>query len=245
MQELAYVGVRPERDAADAEYASFCSAMGLAPEELSRIDLVQAPLSDHDLQRHRGFVVGGSPFNVADADVSDLQRRVEHDLERIAERALDAATTAMFTCYGIGVLTRMLGGQVVRDFPEPASAATVTVTPNAAIDPVFGPAGPSFLAFTAHKEAAAAAPAGAVPLATNDACPVQAYRVGDTVYATQFHPEVTPADFAHRMTFYRSTGYFDPAQFEAVRSRVVAAAVSEPVRLLHRFARLPITAASL
>ena len=77
---------------------------------------------------------------------------------------------------------------------------------------------------------------GAVLLATNATCPVQAYRVGTHLYAAQFHPEPTPRDFADRMTFYRTTGYFDPAQFDAVQQEVLAASVTEGAALLRRFA---------
>ena len=46
-------------------------------------------------------------------------------------------------------------------------------------------------------------------LASNDGCPVQAYRVGDRLYATQFHPEPTAKAFTERMAVYRDDGYFD------------------------------------
>jgi len=101
---------------------------------------------------------------------------------------------------------------------------------------VFGPSGSALTVFTAHKESAADTPPGAVLLATNEVCPVQAYRVGTHLYAAQFHPEPTPRDFADRMTFYRTTGYFDPDEFDAVQQQVLAASVTEGAALLRRFA---------
>ncbi len=47
-----------------------------------------------------------------------------------------------------------------------------------------------FEALAGHKEATERLPAEAVLLASSDGCPVQVYRVGRRVYATQFHPEV-------------------------------------------------------
>ena len=74
-------------------------------------------------------------------------------------------------------------------------------------------------------------------LATNDGCPVQAYRVGDRLYATQFHPEPTTRAFTERMAVYRDDGYFAANDYDAIAGRVLAASVTEPARLLRAFAR--------
>ena len=234
MASLLYISVRPELSAADAEHASF--RRGLGGVELDRLDLLSTPLDAETLAAHRGIVIGGSPLNVTDPAPTALQRRVEDDLERIAAAAIDGRTAALFTCYGIGVVTRMLGGTVTLDTPESTAAVTIRATPAARADPIFGPSGPELTEFTAHKESATAAPPTAELLAVGDVCPVQAYRVGTHLYATQFHPEPSPADFAERMTFYRTKGYFDANAFDAVQQRVLAATVTEGEALLSRFA---------
>lgn len=232
---LLYVCVRPELGAADAEHASFRRALGV--DVVDRIDLLAEPLDPARLARYSGVVVGGSPFNVSDVEKSAVQLRVEADLEHMARLAMDGRIAVFFTCFSIGVVTRMLGGDVTTDTPEPASATVIETTEAGAADPVFGPSSPALTVFTAHKESAAALPQGAVLLATNDACPVQAYRVGTHLYTAQFHPEPTPRDFADRMTFYRTTGYFDPDEFDAVQGQVLAASVTEGAALLRRFAQ--------
>lgn len=234
MASLLYVCVRPERGAADAEHFSF--QRGLAVEELDQFDLLAGPLTDEALSGHDGFVIGGSPFNVTDTVKSPLQQRIEADLERIAARALADEAAALFTCFGIGVVTRMLGGALTLAHPEATSATEIRTTDAAADDPVFGPSAPALNVFTAHKESAAAVPPDAVLLATNDDCPVQAYRVGTRLYATQFHPEPSPRDFADRMTFYRGNGYFDPDAFDAVEAEILAARDVGGEDLLRRFA---------
>ncbi|MCK2032687.1 GMP synthase [Microbacterium sp. KSW4-4] len=236
MASLLYVCVRPETGAADAEHASFRRALGV--DVVDRLDLLHEPLTPAHLDRYRGVVIGGSPFNVTDAEKTAVQRRVEADLETLARAAREQRIAAFFTCFSIGVLTRLLGGEVVTTMPEAASATVIETTPEGAVDPVFGPSGPALTVFTAHKESAATTPPGAVLLATNPTCPVQAYRVGTHLYAAQFHPEPTPRDFADRMTFYRTTGYFDPAQFDAVQQEVLSASVTEGAALLRRFAEL-------
>lgn len=234
MASLLYVCVRPERGAAEAEHVSFLR--GLGTEDLGQLDLLSEPLTDDVLSRHDGFVIGGSPFNVTDAVKSPLQQRVEADLERIAARALSNDASAFFTCFGIGVVTRMLGGALDLAHPEATRATEIRTTDAGAADPVFGPSAPVLSVFTAHKESASAVPPGAVLLATNQDCPVQAYRVGAQLYATQFHPEPSPRDFADRMTFYRGNGYFDPEAFDAVEAEILAAQGMGGEDLLRRFA---------
>ena len=232
---LLYVCVRPELGAADAEHASFRRALGV--DVVDRLDLLTERLDPARLARYSGVVVGGSPFNVSDEHKTAVQLQVEADLEQIARRSIAGEIAAFFTCFSIGVVTRMLGGEVTSDTPESASATVISTTTAGATDPVFGPSSPALTVFTAHKESAAAVPEGAVLLATNDTCPVQAYRVGTHLYTAQFHPEPTPRDFADRMTFYRTTGYFDPDEFDLVQGQVLSASVTEGAALLRRFAQ--------
>jgi GMP synthase (glutamine-hydrolysing) len=237
---LLYVCVRPQLGAAAAEYESFRTAMRLEPAELAQHDLVRHPLPEDAFDRYSGFLVGGSPFNVADPESTktEVQRRLESDLERIAAHATEATgAAALFTCYGIGVVTRMLGGEVSRAFPEDTGPVTVELTSDGRSDPVLGALATRFTALTAHKEGTSALPPGAALLARNDACPVQAYRVGDRLYATQFHPEPTARAFTQRMAVYRDDGYFAANDFDLIAGRVLAASVTEPARLLRAFAR--------
>ncbi len=236
---LLYVCVRPQQGAAAAEYESFRTAMHLDESRLGRHDLVREPLPADAFDRYAGFLVGGSPFNVADPESTktEAQRRLEADLARIAERtAAGDGPAALFTCYGIGIATRTLGGTVSRAYPEDTGPVAVELTPDAHADALFGGLADRFTALTAHKEGTEALPPGAVLLARNDGCPVQAYRVGDRLYATQFHPEPTTKAFTERMAVYRDDGYFDSADYDAIAGRVLAASVTEPARLLRAFA---------
>ena len=141
---LLYLCVRPELGAADAEHASFRRALGV--DVVDRLDLLAEPLDPARLARYDGVVVGGSPFNVSDAEKSAVQLRVEADLERIARRAIDGRIAAFFTCFSIGVVTRMLGGEITVDTPESASATVIETTEAGAADPVFGPSSPALTA---------------------------------------------------------------------------------------------------
>lgn len=230
-----YVCARPQREAANAEWASFRDGLGLDGADLIHHDLVRQPLPT-DLDRFAGVVVGGSPFNVTDPAKTDAQLRLERDLEALASVALEGRTRAMFTCFGIGVVTRLLGGVVTLDHPEDTGPAEITLTADGRRDELFGILAPRFHALTAHKEGTAHVPPGATLLASNPACPVQAYRAGAALWATQFHPEPTVDAFVARMAVYRAAGYFDADAFDEVAAHVRTASVEQPALLLRTFA---------
>ncbi len=239
MAPLVYVCARPQAEAAAAEFDSFRTSARLAEGEIERLDLVHEELPDDAFTRWRGFVVGGSPYNVTDPEPTKTadQVRLEASLTRIAHAAAGGQTAALFTCFGIGVAARALGGEVTRGFPEDTGPTTVSLTDDAAGDPVFGGLAATFSALTAHKEGVETLPERAVLLATNDDCRVQAFRVGDRLYATQFHPEPTAQAFVDRMAVYRNDGYFDAGHFDEIAGRVLSASLTEPARILQSFAR--------
>ena len=238
MAPFVYLCARPQTGAAEAEYESFRTAMRLDASELEQWDLVRVPLPADFATRWRGAVVGGSPFNVTDPESTktDAQRTVEAGLARLAQSAAAGETAALFTCYGIGVATRTLGGDVTRAYPEDTGPTVVSLTDEGHHDPLFGPLAQTFTALTAHKEGTDRLPDGAVLLASNEGCPVQAYRVGDRLYATQFHPEPTGRAFTERMAVYRDDGYFAAHDYDRIAAQVLAASLSEPPRILRSFA---------
>jgi GMP synthase (glutamine-hydrolysing) len=240
MKPFLFLAARPEPEAVGPEYESMRLAMGLEPDRLEHLRLDREPLGEPPLDRVAGIVVGGSSYNVItpEREKSGTQRRVEADLARLAEAALARDVPVLYTCYGIGVLTRVLGGTLGTRYAEPASAIEMTLTPEGHADPLVGVLPGRFHAFAGHKEAADELPPGAVLLASSAGCPVQVYRVGRHVYATQFHPEVSAEDFMARAVVYRHHGYFPADELDAFNAQVSAAAVTEPQRMLRRFVEL-------
>jgi GMP synthase (glutamine-hydrolysing) len=80
-------------------------------------------------------------------------------------------------------------------------------------------------------------PSSAVLLASSAACPVQMFRVGRNVYATQFHPELDVPGIITRVTVYQHAGYFDPSELADLIQQLSPAVVTEPGRLLANFAQ--------
>jgi GMP synthase (glutamine-hydrolysing) len=235
-----FVSARPEIEAVGPEYASVRRASGLDADRLEHVRADIEPLGDLAPQRYAGVIVGGSPFNVTTPEErkSAVQQRVEADLARLAERALAADHPVLFTCYGIGVLTRVLGGTVDTVHGESASAVEITLTEAGRIDHLTAELPTRFDALVGHKEATGRLPEGAVLLARSAGCPVQVYRAGTHVYATQFHPEVSTDDFIARARVYRHHGYFPPHELDMLVQHVGAASVTEPRRMLRRFVEL-------
>lgn len=240
MKPFLFLAARPEVAAVGPEYESVRRAMGVDAARLEHVRLDRESLGDLPLDRVAGIVVGGSPYNVItpEHEKSATQRRVEADLARLAEAAIARDFPVLYTCYGIGVLTRVIGGTLGTRYGEPAAPVDITLTPEGVDDPLVGILPERFAAFAGHKEAADELPAEAVLLASSAGCPVQVYRVGRRVYATQFHPEVSADDFIGRAHVYRHHGYFPADELDAFIELVSAASVTEPQRMLRRFAEL-------
>ncbi len=230
MRPFLFLGVRPEDAAADDEYAAMLRCTGLTESTLRRVRLEAAPLPDVDLDAWSGIVLGGGPFCVSDPEdaKSPVQRRVEADLARLLDAVVPADAPFFGACYGIGTLGRHQGGLVDRSHPEPVGAVTVELTPAGRADPVLGSAPPTFGAFVGHKESLTVPPPHAVLLASSAGAPVQAFRVGRHVYATQFHPELDVAGLTTRVEAYRYDGYFAPEEAAEVVAAARASGVQVP-----------------
>lgn len=239
MKPFLLLATRAEDEAADNEYAAFLEAGGLEPAELRRVRLEAAPMPDLDLDDYSGIIVGGSPFTVSDPEEgkSESQRRVERELGPLLDEVLARDLPFLGACYGIGLLGTHLRGVVDRRWSEPIGRIRVSLTPEGAEDPLFAALPESFDAFVGHKEACTELPPGAVLLAMGESCPVQAFRIGRNVYATQFHPELTVDGIVTRIHVYRNYGYFQPDQMHSLIESVEGVSVPEPGKVLAAFVR--------
>jgi GMP synthase (glutamine-hydrolysing) len=231
------LATRAEDAAADDEYAAFLRITGLAESQLHRVRLESAPMSPVDLDDYAGVLVGGSPFTSSDLDAqkSPVQRRVEAELAALLDRVVPADKPFFGACYGVGTLGVHQGGVVDRTYGEPVSCVPITLTPAGRADPVLAGMPEVFDALVGHKEACRVLPPSAVLLASSPACPVQMFRVGRNVYATQFHPELDVPGVVTRARVYRHAGYFPPAELDELVARLSTAVVTEPGRMLAAF----------
>jgi GMP synthase (glutamine-hydrolysing) len=234
------LSIRGEQAAADNEYDSFLRFSGLDRRDLPVVNLSREELPAVDLDAWSGILMGGGAWNASDEQ--ETKSRVQLDAEKKLSALLDAVVARDFpflgACYGIGTVGLHQGGVVDRSRPEPVGPLSVTLTPDGEADPVLAGLPSDFAAYGGHKEAMVRLPPHAVLLATSEACPVQAFRVGRNVYATQFHPELDLEGICTRIEVYKTAGYFDPSQAETIKATSRNVEVTHPMTLLANFVRL-------
>src|SRR5918994_7507525 len=237
MKPFLLLSIRGEAAAADNEYESFLRFTGLDEPELPRVNLAHEEMPPVDLGRWSGILLGGGPWTASDAEETKSAAQVS--AEQAIYRLLDVVVARDFpflgACYGIGTLGLHQGAVVDRRWPEPVGPLAVTLTTTGETDPLFKGVPSDFTAYGGHKEAMVTVPNGAVQLATSVACPVQAFRVGSNVYATQFHPELDLVGVCTRIDVYKNAGYFPPSEAETLKERSRAVAVTHPMTLLANF----------
>ncbi|GAA1987372.1 glutamine amidotransferase [Microbacterium pumilum] len=237
MRPFALLATRAEDRPADEEYALFLRYTGLSPDQLIRVRLESGPMPAFDLDAFSGIFVGGGPFNASDPDQkkSSVQHRVEAEFQTLLDDVVARDFPFLGACYGIGTLGVHQGATIDRTYPEPISIVPVTLSEAGASDPLLDGLPDTFDAFVGHKEAITILPPSAVLLGSSPACPVQMFRVGANVYATQFHPELDIDGITTRIHAYADHGYFAVDELELTLTAVRRAEVSHPSRILRNF----------
>ena len=145
-----------------------------------------------------GVIVTGSPASVYDGDTCIARS------EDFLRRAADRSVPLYGVCFGHQLLAQAFGGKVEKcRHGWELGTVTLTLTSAGRADPLFSALPPSFTAQQSHGDVVVELPAGAVTLAQNEHCAYQAFRLGDHIWGTQFHPEFTPAimaDMIHALT---------------------------------------------
>jgi GMP synthase (glutamine-hydrolysing) len=240
VKPFLFLGIRAQDPAADDEYAAVLRCSGLDEADLRRVRIERDELEPLDVADWSGIVLGGGPWNVSDPVESKApeQRRAEVRLRVLALQVVEADFPFLGACYGIGTLGTLTGGVVDRQHAEPIGPMVIELSEEGRADQLFGVLPASFTALLGHKEAVSRLPDGGVLLASSATCPVQAFRIGRNVYATQFHPELDLAGIITRTEVYRHFGYFEPHQADEVVDRSRDAVITEPPKILARFVEL-------
>lgn len=237
MKPFLFITTREEEAVAFADYGAFLRYSGLGAGELELVRLDRSPLPAVDLDAYSGIILGGSPLNVSDEVKSKQQLRIEADLQRLITQVLAVDFPFFGACFGIGVLGTKLGAVVDGTYGEPVSAPVINLTAEGERDALLENVPATFRAYVGHKEALATTPPGAVVLASSPTCPIQMFRVGQNVYATQFHPELDIDVLTARVYAYLNHGYIDPEEAQATLTELSGVDVAPAHEILAAFIR--------
>lgn len=140
------------------------------------------------VDRYHGLVVLGGPMS---ADESDRYPHLAFEQD-VIRRAIDIEMPVLGICLGAQLMARALGAQTLRGEAVEFGWSRVAPTPAGQADPLFRHFDGTEPVFQWHSDTFTL-PAGAVHLASSEACTHQAFRIGEHAYGVQFHLEADSA----------------------------------------------------
>lgn len=229
---------RPNQRVAASEREAFLRFTGLADDELEWVRLETQPLGEVDFANLRGIIMCGSSDDVSAPQKSVTTLKNEAALRDLLRQVLERDFPFLGVCYGLGLLADELGGRVGYDIHEDIQASRLEVTAEGSADPLLAGLPREFRAYVGHHESVLETPPDAVTLVQGEVAPCQMVRVGQNVYATQFHPELDLAGILLRIEVFADSGYFPPADRQLVEQRVKDHDVSAVHQILRNFVEL-------
>ena len=233
--------LRPEDETSDSEFQAFLKYGELNPQDVHRMRIETTGIpAELQLEHYCGVIVGGSPFDISTpADQkSAIQQKIEQDFNRLLDEIVTKDFPFLGACSGNGLLGSYLGTPITQQYGEPVSCVNVTITEDGKKDPLLQGFPEKICVLLGHKEACDTTPAGATLLIQGQSCPVQMFRVGKHVYATQFHPEGDSDGFILRVHTYKHHGYFEPHEADELINRLSYKETPYAQELLRRFVTL-------
>ena len=230
--------LRPEKITADSEYACFLKYGKLKAEDTCRIGIEKTGIpTDLDLDDYSAIIVGGSPFDISTPEnkKSGIQKKIEADFNCLLEKVVSRDFPFLGACSGNGLLGQYLGTAITTKYGEAVGRVTLDITDAGSKDKILEGFPDRIDVLLGHKEACDTTPEGAILLMTGRNCPVQMFRVGENVYASQFHPEGDAEEFILRIDTYANHGYFEPQQAEALKKEVSRKPTPYAQEMLRRF----------
>lgn len=230
--------LRPEDVTSDSEYACFLKYGGLQAADTCRMRIEKHGIPDNlDLDDYSAVIAGGSPFDISTPEEkkSGIQKKIEADFNRLLKQVVARDFPFLGACSGNGLLGTYLGTRVSTKYAETVGCVTLDVTEEGKRDKLLAGFPQQIDVLLGHKEAVDTTPDGAVLLLTGRDCPVQMFRVGENVYATQFHPEADAEELMLRIDTYRHHGYFRPHEAYELKRRVSLKSTLYAHEILWRF----------
>lgn len=159
---------------------------------LSRIRLYRGEPVPPGLGEVDGVISMGGPMNV---DQADRYPWITDEM-RYLKAAHEASVPVVGVCLGAQFIAAALGGKVAAMSRPEIGWEPVDLTFPGVTDPVYAGIAGRSVQFHIHGQEVAELPAGATPLASSSCCRNQAFSVGQTTYAFQYHFEWSRDDLA-------------------------------------------------
>jgi GMP synthase (glutamine-hydrolysing) len=230
--------LRPEDATSNSEYACMMKYGRLQAGDTCRKRIEQQGIPDDlNLEEYSAIIVGGSPFDISTPEdrKSGIQKKIEADFNRLLEQVVTRDFPFLGACSGNGLLGNYLGTSISTKYGEAVGCVLLDLTEAGKQDKLLRGFPDRIDVLLGHKEAVDTLPEGATLLMTGADCPVQMFRIGENVYATQFHPEGDAEEFILRIDTYRNHGYFEPHEAEELKMRVSQKPTPHAQEILRRF----------
>lgn len=186
------------------EQECIINKLNLPPENITIINAFDEHLniSKINLPDYTGLITGASgQYNVTDWS-KDAQTKIEQTYP-LLEKAIELDTPTLGICFGHQLIAKMLGGEIERSEQQAeTSAQEITLSNSGKNSLIYRHLPSHFFAALGHKDSVTKLPSKAILLASSPRCPNQSYQIGNNVFTTQFHPELTKQDVLWRLKYY-------------------------------------------
>ena len=238
MKKLLILHARDGELARD-EYDAIMRFGDLIPDQIQDHEVNFEDFHDLDMRDFAGVIVGGGPYDVSkpQANKTDRQKYIEQTLKKHINTIYENDIPYMGLCYGLGVLVDVLGGKVSSGFGEAVMPIKLRLTADGEKDQLFAGCNGAE-AIVGHHEGVETLPETALLLASSSTCPVQAIRVKNNIYGTQFHPELDVYGLSQRLDAYKHHGYFSPEEYDDIMAMAKQADYNRVNKIIYKFCKL-------
>lgn len=189
---------------------ALCDVSGLPYSELLVLNISNPAINSEELlywgEKANAVLIGGWGESGFEAKTKEKRALLNNAMRKTAPlinylSEEDKPTLGM--CFGHQLLAYMLGGVVGIVKEESETGVTkLQLTQEGRADRIFDGMSRDFAAVVGHKASVASLPEGAQLLVTNSTSPNQAFKMGENMYGTQFHPELTYQGLQERLELF-------------------------------------------